>query len=194
MFGLFLFHGDGRYAAVEIDASDSATSASKYTAQTATTEGRPHLSPRKTDGGAIAVQRTMGPRPLNDLSYLTIQAAIQVHRKIGPGLLESVYRACLKHELRKRKLAFVAEQLVPICYDGAILDDAYRLDLLVEDQIVVEVKAVEIVLPVHGAQLLSYLRLTGKPLGLLINFNVPLLTDGVTRRVNSQHSDNQQQT
>lgn len=76
-------------------------------------------------------------------------------------------------------------ELVPIYYDGELLDDTYRLDLLVEDQVVVEVKAVERVLPVHGAQLLSYLRLTKKPLGLLINFNVPLLSEGVTRRVNS---------
>ena len=129
----------------------------------------------------------MEPRQLNDLSYLIIQSAIAVHRTLGPGLLEGAYRACLGHELRKRRLAFVAEQLVPICYDGVMLDDAYRLDLLIEAQVVVEVKAVEIVLPVHAAQLLSYLRLTGKPLGLLINFNVSLLTDGVTRRVNSQH-------
>lgn len=130
----------------------------------------------------------MESRPLNDLSYLIIQSAIQVQRALGPGLLEGVYRACIKHELRKRRLAFIAEKLVPICYDGELLDDAYRLDLLIEDQIVVEVKAVEIVLPVHAAQLLSYLRLTDKPLGLLINFNVPLLTDGVTRRINSAQS------
>jgi GxxExxY protein len=121
---------------------------------------------------------------LNDISYLIIQAGIEVHRALGPGLLESVYRACLMYELRQRQLAFVAEHLVPLCYKGVILDSAYRLDLLVEDQIVVEVKAIEVVLPVHEAQLLSYLRLMDKPLGLLINFNVPLLTDGVTRRMN----------
>lgn len=92
------------------------------------------------------------------------------------------------YELHQRELSFVAEQQVPICYRGVIIDGAYRLDLLVEDQIVVEVKAVETVLPVHGAQLLSYLRLTKKPLGLLINFNVPVLTDGVTRRMNGHHS------
>jgi GxxExxY protein len=121
---------------------------------------------------------------LNDISYLIIQAAIEVHRALGPGLLESVYRACLMYELRQRQLTFVSEHLVPLCYKGVILDGAYRLDLLVEDQIVVEVKAIEVVLPVHEAQLLSYLRLMDKPLGLLINFNVPLLTDGVTRRMN----------
>ena len=123
---------------------------------------------------------------LNDISYLIIQAAIRVHRTLGPGLLESVYRACFTYELHKRKLAFVTEQLVPICYDGVILDGAYRLDLLVEDEIIVEVKAIETVLPVHKAQLLSYLRLTDKPLGLLINFNVPILTQGVTRRMNGR--------
>jgi GxxExxY protein len=129
----------------------------------------------------------MQTRNLNDISYLIIQCAIEVHRALGPGLLESVYRACVMYELRQRQLGFVAEQLVPICYKGVVLDSAYRLDMLVEDQIVVEVKAVETVLPVHEAQLLSYLRLMDKPLGLLINFNVPLLTDGVTRRMNGFH-------
>jgi GxxExxY protein len=126
----------------------------------------------------------MQTRHLNDISYLIIQSAIEVHRALGPGLLESVYRACLMYELRQRQLAFVAEQLVPLCYKGVMLDSAYRFDVLVEDQIVVEVKAIDNVAPVHEAQLLSYLRLMNKPLGLLINFNVPLLTDGVTRRIN----------
>jgi len=121
---------------------------------------------------------------LNNISYLIIQAAIEVHRALGPGLLESVYRACLLYELRQRQLAFVAERLVPLCYKDVTLDSAYRLDVLVEDQIVVEVKAIDVVLPVHEAQLLSYLRLMDKPLGLLINFNVPVLIDGVTRRMN----------
>ncbi len=126
----------------------------------------------------------MQTRNLNDISYLIIQAGIEVHRALGPGLLESVYRSCLMYELDQRHLAFVAERLVPLCYKGVMLESAYRFDLLVEDQIVVEVKAIEAVVPVHEAQLLSYLRLMNKPLGLLINFNVPLLTDGVTRRMN----------
>ena len=121
---------------------------------------------------------------LNDISYLIIQAAIEVHKAVGPGLLESVYRACLMYELRQRQLSFVAEQPVPLCYKGVILDAAYRSDLLVEDEVVVEVKAIAVVLPVHEAQLLSYLRLVNKPHGLLINFNVALLTDGVTRKMN----------
>lgn len=99
-----------------------------------------------------------------------------------------MYRACLLYELRQRALAVVAEQLVPICYKGIIFDGAYRLDLLVDDQIVVEVKAIETVLPVHGAQLLSYLRLTNKPLGLLINFHVPVLVAGVERVMNGHDS------
>lgn len=99
----------------------------------------------------------MDSHPLNHISFLIIQAAIEVHRALGPGLLESVYRACLIFELRQRNLTVVAEQLVPICYKDVIIEGAYRMDLLVEDQIIVEVKAVETVLPVHGAQLLSYL-------------------------------------
>ena len=125
-------------------------------------------------------------RPINDITYLIIQAAIRVHRELGPGLLESVYRACLLYELRQRALKVVAEQLLPICYRGVIIEGAYRLDFLVEDQVVVEVKAIETILPVHKAQLLSYLRLTNKPLGLLINFNVPLLIDGVERVMNGR--------
>jgi GxxExxY protein len=129
----------------------------------------------------------MQTRHLNDISYLIIQSAIEVHRAVGSGLLESVYRSCLMYELGQRHLAYAAEQLVPLCYKGVTLDSAYRFDLLVEDQIVVEVKAIDAVAPVHEAQLLSYLRLMDKPLGLLINFNVPLLTDGVTRRMNGFH-------
>jgi GxxExxY protein len=131
----------------------------------------------------------MKPRELNDISFLIIQSAIEVHRTLGPGLLESVYRACLLYELRARALAVMAEQLVPICYKGIIIEGAYRLDLLVENQVLVEVKAIETVLPVHSAQLLSYLRLTDKPLGLLINFHVPILVAGVDRIMNGRHSD-----
>ena len=126
----------------------------------------------------------MDSHQLNDISFLIIQSAIEVHRTLGPGLLESVYRACLIYELRHRNIKVVAEQLLPICYEDVILDGGYRLDLQVADQIIVEVKAVEVVPPVHHAQLLSYLRLTGKPLGLLINFNVPVLVKGIKRIMN----------
>jgi GxxExxY protein len=134
-------------------------------------------------------QRAGVPHKLNDISFLIIQSAIRVHRELGPGLLESVYRACLLFELRQRALSVVAEQLLPIRYRGVIIEGAYRLDPLVEDQAVVEVKAVEKCLPVHSAQLLSYLRLLNKPLGLLINFHVPVLVAGVERVMNGHHAD-----
>ena len=126
----------------------------------------------------------MDSRQLNDISFLIIQAAIEVHRTLGPGLLESVYRTCMIYELRQRDLGVVAEQLVPICYKEVIFEGGYRLDLQVADQVIVEIKAIENLLPVHHAQVLSYLRLTGKPIGLLINFNVPVLVKGVKRIMN----------
>jgi GxxExxY protein len=130
----------------------------------------------------------MDSRQLNDISFLIIQAAIEVHRTLGPGLLESVYRACMIYELRHRNLSVVAEQMVPICYKDASIEGSYRLDLLVGNEVVLEIKSVEVVLPVHHAQLLSYLRLTKKPVGLLINFNVPVLVKGVKRIMNGCES------
>jgi GxxExxY protein len=106
-----------------------------------------------------------------------------VHRQLGPGLLESAYEQCLCHELHLRGLAFQRQVELPIVYKGLKLDCGYRLDLIVENEVVVELKAIERLLPVHEAQLLTYLRLTGKRVGLLINFNVPLLTTGIIRRV-----------
>ena len=113
-----------------------------------------------------------------------IGAAIDVHRALGPGLLESVYAGCLKRELQERKLRFVSERSIPVVYKGTTLDLSYRVDLIVEDRIVVEVKSVASVLPVHEAQLLTYLKLTACPIGLLINFNEAKLVDGVHRLVN----------
>lgn len=121
---------------------------------------------------------------LDRISLAIIQSAIEIHRHLGPGLLESVYRACLAYEFRERGLVFVAEQLIPLSYKKLVLAGTYRMDFLVEDAIVVEVKSIETVLPVHYAQVLSYLRLTGKPVGLLINFNVSYLVKGVRRVVN----------
>lgn len=118
---------------------------------------------------------------LNDLSYRIIGAGIEVHRELGPGLLESTYRACLIYELRERRMKVVTEQVIPIRYKKLILDGGYRIDLVVEDTVVVELKSVETVLAVHKAQVLSYLRHTTKPLGLLMNFNVAVLADGVER-------------
>lgn len=113
-----------------------------------------------------------------------IGAAIEAHRILGPGLLESSYTPCLEFELSTRKLRFVTGQVVPIVYKGIALATAYRLDLLVEDLVVVELKSVERLLPVHQAQVLTYLGLTGCPAGLLINFNVPKLIEGVKRLIN----------
>jgi GxxExxY protein len=112
-----------------------------------------------------------------------IGAAIEVHRNLGPGLLESAYEECLCHELHLRGLDFKRQVALPLLYKGLKLDCGYKLDLIVQDQVILELKAVDKLLPIHEAQLLTYLRLTGKRVGLLINFNVPLLTQGIIRRV-----------
>jgi GxxExxY protein len=119
----------------------------------------------------------------NAISHAVIGAAIEVHRALGPGLLESAYEACLRHELAIRGVPFEHQRTLPVHYKGLRLECGFRIDLLVADAVVVEVKAVEAVLPVHEAQLLTYLRLGGWKLGLLINFNVPVLKDGIYRRV-----------
>jgi GxxExxY protein len=121
---------------------------------------------------------------LNLLSKTIIDAAVAVHREIGPGLLEAIYHDCLIKELQFRKINFKTAVEVPIVYKKERLDKKYILDLLVEDEIVIELKSVEQIIPVHEAQLLTYLKVTGKRLGLLINFNVPQLIKGVTRMVN----------
>lgn len=120
---------------------------------------------------------------VDDISGKVIGCAIEVHRQLGPGLFESTYEACLKHELALNEIRFTAQESVPIHYKNVQLDCGYRLDLLVEDVIVVELKAVDKLLPIHEAQLLTYLRLTKKRIGLLLNFNVSLLKDGVRRFV-----------
>jgi GxxExxY protein len=119
----------------------------------------------------------------NRVSEATIGAAIEVHRALGPGLLEQVYETCLCHELTLRGIPFERQRPVPVTYKGQRVDLDYRLDLVVDSLVVVELKAVEQVLPVHEAQLLTYLKLTGIHLGLIINFHVPVLHQGVTRRV-----------
>jgi len=110
-----------------------------------------------------------------------VDAAFKVHKTLGPGLLESVYEVCLCYELSKRGLKFKRQLELPIVYDGVRLNAALRLDLVVEECLVVELKAVEKHLPLFEAQLLTYLKLTGHRLGLLINFNVPLIKDGIKR-------------
>ena len=108
---------------------------------------------------------------------------MDVHRTLGPGLLESAYQACLCHELELRKLTFRQQVESPITYKGIQLDCGYRIDLIVSDKVVVELKSVQEILPVHEAQLLTYLHLTGLRIGLLINFNVAVLKNGIRRRV-----------
>jgi len=113
-----------------------------------------------------------------------VDAAIKVHTVLGPGLLERAYQVCLAHELVKRELAVRSEVLMPVRYDGLELGVDYRIDLLVEECVIVEVKAVAMILSVHQAQLLSQLRFADRRVGLLINFNVPRLKDGIVRLVN----------
>jgi len=122
--------------------------------------------------------------PVDIITGQIIGAAIEVHRILGPGLLESTYRQCLRFELAARNLRFAAERAVPILYKGLELDAHYRIDLLVEELVVVEIKSSDGLLPVHEAQALTYMRLIGSPAGLLINFNVPKLVEGVRRLIN----------
>ncbi len=122
---------------------------------------------------------------LNQITESIIGAAIEVHRALGPGLLESAYETCLAYELAQRGLKVEQQKPLPVVYREVKLDCGYRLDLLVEDAVVVELKSVEQLHPIHQAQLLSYLKLSGRKVGLLINFNVTLLKDGIRRVVNN---------
>jgi GxxExxY protein len=121
---------------------------------------------------------------LNIISGRTIECAMQVHSALGPGLLESSYEACLTYELRNIGYAVSPQCPVPLHYKGVCLDVGYRIDLLIEDSVVVELKAIDKLLPIHDAQLLSYLKLSGKRVGLLINFHVLHLKDGIKRMIN----------
>ena len=117
------------------------------------------------------------------LATSVLDAAFVVHRALGPGLVEPVYEACLKHELSKRGVPFRSQVIFPVTYDGVVLDAGLRLDLLVGEYVIVEFKAVEKHNPLFEAQLLTYMKLTGHRLGLLLNFNVPLLKNGIKRLV-----------
>jgi GxxExxY protein len=114
-----------------------------------------------------------------------VDSALEVHRALGPGLLESAYESCLKHELRTRNIHVTSQQELPLTYKGLKMDVAYRLDLLVEEKVIVEIKAVDKLNDVHLAQILSYLRLTDLKLGFLINFNVKLIKEGIKRVANN---------
>ena len=122
------------------------------------------------------------------LTQEIIGAAIEVHQALGPGLLESAYEQCLCHELALRSIPFRRQVGLPVQYKGIVLDSSYRRDILVRDAVIVEVKAVERQLPIHEAQLLTYLRLSGHQVGLLLNFNVRSLRSGIVRRVLSPSS------
>jgi GxxExxY protein len=120
---------------------------------------------------------------LDQLSSKVIGAAIEVHKTIGPGLLESAYEECLCHEMGLRGIKYERQKPLPVVYKGKKLDCGYRLDIVVEEKIIVEMKSCERVEPIHKAQLLTYLKLSGLSLGLLLNFNVPVMKDGVIRMV-----------
>ncbi|RZS96329.1 GxxExxY protein [Cecembia calidifontis] len=124
----------------------------------------------------------------DDLSFeeerigkVIVNASFKIHRSIGPGLLEKIYEVCLAHELRKAGLDVERQVIIPIQYDGIQIDEGLRLDLLVEDKVIIEIKSVEQVNPVWEAQIISHLKLTGLSLGYLINFNVPLIKNGIRR-------------
>jgi GxxExxY protein len=121
---------------------------------------------------------------LNALTDAIIGAAIKVHRGLGPGLLESAYLACLIFELHRAELSLKAQVRLPVRYEDVRIDCGFRLDLVVEDRVVVEIKSVKRLAAIHDAQVLTYLKLSGYPVALLINFNVPLLKDGLKRRLN----------
>ena len=124
---------------------------------------------------------------LNNLTYKIIAGAIEVHRHLGPGLLETVYQRCMERELAARPLSFKAGHSLNVTYKELKINCGFRIDLWVEDLVVVEMKSVAELAPVHEAQLLTYLKLTGAPVGLLINFNVPVLRSGIKRMLNKDH-------
>lgn len=143
------------------------------TARRLTTEDRENTE--RTQAGVMEI---------NDITGTVVDGSIKVHSAMGPGLLESAYHACLAYELRKRGLKVLAQVDLPVLYDGVRIDVGYRIDLLVEDLVVVELKTVSKLVPVHEAQLLSYLKLGHFPAGLLINFHAARLKDGIKRMIN----------
>jgi GxxExxY protein len=120
---------------------------------------------------------------INDITGEIVDAAIKVHRALGPGLLESTYEACLAYEIQTRNISVSSQVPLPVKYGRVVLEVGYRIDLLVADTVIVEIKSVDSIAPIYKAQLMSYLKLSGKKVGLLINFNVELLKNGITRLV-----------
>ena len=125
----------------------------------------------------------MNKHKFEELSNKVIGCAIEVHRELGAGLLESTYQQCLAYELSKNIISFVMEKEIPVKYKDVKLDCGYRIDLLIEDSLIVELKSVEKLLPIHKAQILTYMKLANIKIGLLINFNVKILKDGIKRFV-----------
>ena len=123
------------------------------------------------------------PRQTEDTARCVVDAAFAVHKALGPGLLESTYEICLEHELRSRGCVVQRQAALPVIYDAVKLEAGYRIDLIVDSSVIVEVKSVETIAPVHEAQVLTYLRLSARRLGLLINFNVALLKQGIKRLI-----------
>ena len=121
---------------------------------------------------------------IDSIAAEIVDSAFKIHKALGPGLLESAYEACLEHELTKRGYTVQRQKPQPVHYDGIIIDTGYRLDLLVNDLVIIELKAVVELAPIHHAQLTTYLKLSQKTLGLLINFNVPLIKNGIRRIAN----------
>ncbi len=125
----------------------------------------------------------------NELSKIVFDAGLKIHRKFGPGLYETAYEACLEYELVKRGLKVEKQLIFPLRYEDLLIEKAYRIDLLIEDKLIIEVKTVSELSQIHFSQILTYLKLLDKKLGLLINFNVPLFKDGVRRVSNGFYSD-----
>ncbi len=122
----------------------------------------------------------------NALSSEVIDSAIYIHKDLGPGLFEKVYQECLFYHLDKKGIKIKKEVILPVSFEGVFLDAGYRLDLLVEDRLIIELKAVDQILPIHQAQLHTYLKLSGKKFGLILNFNAPLMKDGIKRMAMSR--------
>jgi GxxExxY protein len=140
---------------------------------------------RSMVGGGIMQLREEPPRWIDEIARDVVDASIKVHTKLGPGLLESAYEACVAHELTHRGRKVARQVALPIVYEDVKLDAGYRIDLLVDGGVVVEVKAVDALAPIHEAQVLTYLKLSGRRLGLLINFNVVMLKHGIRRLISS---------
>lgn len=126
----------------------------------------------------------MNKAELDNIGTKIVDAAYSVHKELGPGLLESVYEFCLIEELKSRNLTVTSQMKLPVIYKGKVLNKEFIIDLLVENEIIIELKAVEIVLPVHEVQILTYMKLADKKLGYLINFNVPIIKEGIKRKIN----------